>query len=289
MGWLREQYENDLKLRNFSPSTRRIYPMHVARFAAHFGRSPAELGEADVKEFLLHLIEVEMVSHATYRQCWAAIKFLFVVTLKRSWVVNRMPFPRRARTLPVVLSRDEVLRLLESVRSLKHRAILTVAYSAGLRITEACRLRVEDIDSKRMTIHVRNGKGDRARFTILSQRTLDCLREYWRFVRPREWLFPGQMPDGPLSATSVRSSLKEAALQLGILKVVTPHTLRHSFATHLLEAGTDLVVIQALLGHRSIRATSIYTHVSAAHIGKTRSPLDDPIPPAAPSTAPIAR
>jgi site-specific recombinase XerD len=264
----------DLKLKAYSPSTRKIYLLYARKFAAHYRRSPEELGEAEIREFLLYLMEVEQVSYETYRQILAALKFLYTVTLGRAWEVERIPFPKRRRRLPEVLSAEDVAALLGAIRSLRYRAMLMAVYGGGLRISEACRLRAEDIDSKRMVVRVRNGKGGKDRYTVLSQRLLEVLRVYWRAARPREWLFPGKTREGHICDSTVRAVFRQAREAAGIGAECTPHTLRHSFATHLLDAGTELVIIQALLGHRSIRTTSIYTHVSTRHIQKTQSPLD---------------
>jgi len=274
MGRLRDRMAEDLKLKAYSPSTRKIYLLYARKFAAHYRRSPEELSEAEIREFLLYLMEVEEVSYETYRQILAALKFLYTVTLGRAWEVERIPFPKRRRRLPVVLSAEDVAALLGAIRSLKYRAMLMALYGGGLRISEACRLQAEDIDSKRMVLRVRNGKGGKDRYTVLSQRLLEVLRVYWRAVRPRGWLFPGKTREGHISDSTVRAVFRQAREAAGIGAECTPHTLRHSFATHLLDAGTELVVIQALLGHSSIRTTSIYTHVSTRHIQNTQSPLD---------------
>lgn len=277
MGQLRDRMAEDLVLRRLSPSTSKTYLHYARRFAKHYGHNPAELGEEDIRAYLLHLIEVELVSHQAYRQSVAALKFLYTVTLGRPWDI-RVPFPKRERRLPVVLSAGEVSALLEAIRSLKYRALLTAAYGGGLRIGEACRLRVSDIDSKRQVIWVRGGKGGHDRFTLLPQTLLILLRQYWTVEKPRPWLFPGQSRARHINETSVRAVFKRAREDAGITTPCTPHTLRHSFATHLLDAGTDLRVIQALLGHRSIKTTTIYTHVSLSLIKHTQSPLDTRIP-----------
>ena len=209
----------------------------------------------------------------------AALRFLYTTTLRRPEEVVRIPWPKVPRTLPDILSRDEVLRLLDRVGNIKHRAVLSCAYGAGLRITEACSLTVKDLDSQRGLIHVRKGKRQLDRYVMLSERLLLLLREYWRQVRPEPpLLFPGEVSGQPISPRTVRESLKKAAVGLGIQKRVTPHSLRHAFATHLLEAGTDIRVIQALLGHGSIRSTQRYTAVSRRHVGRVKSPLDEVAP-----------
>lgn len=279
MGALRRRMEEDLKLKGFSPCTQKVYLLYCRKFAAHYGRSPEELGEEEIRKFLLHLIQIEQVSYATYRQILAALKFLYSVTLNREWEVGRIPYPKhRKRKLPGVLNNDQLLALLQALRSPKHRAILTSCYAAGLRIGEACQLHVDDLDSSRMVIRVRQGKGCKERYTLLSPRLLEMLRCYWRIYRPMDWLFPGLTEAGHISPGTVRQVFRKARDEAGIGRWCTPHSLRHAFATHLLDRGTDLVVIQALLGHTSIKTTSIYTHVTIEHIQKTGSPLDH-LPP----------
>lgn len=275
MGQLRDRMEQDLILKGFAPTTRRNYLLYCHKFAAHYHRSPAELGEAEIRAFLLHLIEVEQVSYPTYRQILAALKFLYRSTLGREWEVNRIPFPKhRQPALPRVLHHDQLLALFAALRRPKYRGLLMTCYAAGLRISEACRLRVEDIDSQRMVLRVSQGKGAKECYTILSPRLLIVLRLYWQLTRPREWLFPGQGPTGYVSPNSVREVFRRAREQAGLGPWCTPHVLRHSFATHLLEAGTDLMIIKALLGHNSIKTTCVYTHVSTQSIAKVTSPLE---------------
>jgi len=279
MGALRRRMEEDLKLKGFSPCTRKIYLLYCRKFAAHYRRSPEHLGEAEIRKFLLHLIQIEQVSYATYRQILAALKFLYTVTLNREWEVGRIPYPKHQKgKLPGVLNTDQLLALLQALRSPKHRAILTSCYAAGLRIGEACRLHVDDLDSSRMVIRVRQGKGCKERYTLLSRRLLEMLRCYWRIYRPTDWLFPGLTEAGHISPDTVRQVFRKARDEAGIGRWCTPHSLRHAFATHLLDSGTDLVVIQALLGHTSIKTTSVYTHVTIEHMQKTASPLDH-LPP----------
>ena len=238
-------------------------------------RSPEELSEAEVRHFLLHQIEVKHLSYAAYRQIYAALKFLYTVTLNRPWDVERIPFPKRQyRPLPVVLHPQELVALFQAVRRPKYRTLFITCYAAGLRIDEACHLRIVDIDSKQMLLHVRHAKGGQERVTLLSAKLLDVLRGYWRIEKPRHWLFPGSTPAEPLATASARSALRQAGLDAGLTKPCTPHTLRHCFATHLLDAGVDLVVLQALLGHHSIRTTSLYTHITIQRIHQVVSPLD---------------
>lgn len=276
MGQLRERMERDLILKRLSPATRTNYLLYSRKFAAHYQRSPEELGEAEIRDFLMHAIQIEQVSYGTYRQILAALKFLYTVTLGRPWDVERIPFPRREpRPFPEVLQKSQLLQLFTALRSPKYRALFMTCYSAGLRISEACALRVEDIDSHRMLIRVRYAKGSKQRYTILSRQLLQTLRAYWRVQRPPEWLFPGQGKTPHISTDSARQIFRAARERAGLGRWCTPHTLRHSFATHLLESGAELVVIQALLGHSNVRTTTTYTHVRTDHISKVISPLDN--------------
>ena len=275
MGQLRDRMEQDLILRRLRPATRRNYLFYCQQFAAFFRRSPEQLGEPEIRQFLLHHIEVRRASYDTYRQVRAALKFLYTMTLKRSWEVEQIPVPRRAwRKLPEVLTAQELAALFDALESPKYRAVLLTCYAAGLRIGEACRLRVGDIDSQRMVLRIRDGKGGQERLTLLSPRLLVLLRRYWLIAKPKEWLFPGQSAGRPIDPGSVRSVFRKARVRAGLKKRCTPHALRHSFATHLLDAGADLVLIQALLGHQSIHTTSRYTHVSTERLQKTPSPLE---------------
>lgn len=275
MGQLRDRMEQDLILRGLRPGTRRIYLLYCARFAAFFKRSPEQLGEREIRQFLLHHIQVLQRSHDSYRQVRAALKFLYTVTLKRPWEVEHIPVPKRPHPrLPQVLNAQELTALFDALQSPKYRAVLMTCYAAGLRISEACRLRVADIDSQRMVLRVRDGKGGKERLTVLSPRLLALLRRYWLIDKPPEWLFAGQDPAQPVTPDAVRTVFRLACRKAGLEKHCTPHSLRHSFATHLLDAGTDLVLIQALLGHESIQTTSRYTHVSTERLQQTASPLD---------------
>jgi integrase/recombinase XerD len=275
MGRIRDRMEADLELKGFARTTRKDYLLRARHFVAHFGRSPESLGEEDVRQFLLHLVNERGVRPTTHRMYVAALKFLFSVTLRRPEVVAALPWPKVPRTLPDILSSEEVQKLLDAVRSLKHRAILMTAYGAGLRISEACTLEVGDLDSARMFIHVREGKRGKDRYVMLSPKLLDTLRVYWRHARPRSrYLFPGGFPGAPISASAVQRVLKKAVAAAGLTKRATFHSLRHAFATHLLEAGTDIRTIQKLLGHSSIQTTARYTFVSEQQVARTRSPLD---------------
>ena len=275
MGELRDRMKADLRLRNLRPSTQESYLGCARKFAAYHMRSPAEMGEREVRDFLVHLRDEKHLHPSTIKGYVAALKFLYANTLQRPEVVRPWLQPRVPKKLPVVLSREEVEALLNGVESIKYRAVLMTTYGSGLRIGETCRLQVDDVDSGRMLLRIRDGKGGRDRYSMLSPRLLGVLRAYWKAERPAgSYLFPGQKADAPLSAESVRAVQRKVAKQCGIKKHATPHVLRHSFATHLLEAGTDIRTIQVLLGHRSIRTTQIYTHVSPEHVGRVKSPLD---------------
>jgi site-specific recombinase XerD len=267
--------EADLRLRNLRPATQRNYLRFAQNFAVYHRRSPAEMGWEQVRSFLLHLREDKGLSPSTQKVYVAALKFLYTVTLNRPEVVRPFFMPKIPQHVPEILSGKEVEALFRAVEDLKYRAVLMTTYGAGLRISEACGLRIQDIDSKRMLIRVHEGKGGRQRYTILGERLLTVLRTYYKHERPKgPYLFPGARKNTALSPDSVREVLRKAVKQAGLTKRVTPHILRHSFATHLLEAGTDIRVIQVLLGHRSIRTTSGYAQVSTRHIARTQSPLD---------------
>lgn len=275
MGKLRDQMLEDLQLRDYARKTCRAYVDCARAFVAYHRKPPAQMGELEIREFLMHLVETRKVSAAHRKMHVAAIKFLYQVTLRKPEVVAKIPWPKVPQGVPEILSGSEVSALLDAVDSLKHRAVIMTAYGAGLRISEVCNLQVEDIDSKRMTIRVRHGKGNQARYVLLPERVLLVLRRYWALERPKKpWLFAGAQTGCPLSPASVRYHLGAAAKKTGLTKRATPHILRHSFATHLLELGTDVRVIQVLLGHRSIRTTVRYTRVTNRILAKTTSPVD---------------
>lgn len=274
MGKLREQMKGELELKGLSPNTQEIYLRQVSQFSGHFGRSPRHLGEKDIKEYLLYLIREKKVSTSTVNLCYHALKFLYEKTLNRVWIMARVPRLKSIKQLPVVLDKEEVESLFSVTKNIKHRAILMLIYSSGLRLMEAARLKVTDIDSKRMLVRIKQGKGRKDRYTILSKTALKVLREYWSQYRPKEWLFEGRLPGRPLTGRSIQKVLIKAKKLAGIKKPATVHTLRHSFATHLLEAGTNLYHIQLLLGHRSLNTTTIYLHVSRKELVRIVSPLD---------------
>lgn len=271
---LRQRMTEDMGVRNLSPSTQYHYIRQVANFAKHFGKSPELLGPEEIRTYQVHLVQVKRASWAVLNQCVCALRFLYRTTLKKDWTIEHIPYARRAKKLPVVLSRSEVFQFLQAVTNIKYRAIFMIAYAAGLRISEVIHLRVSEIDSQRMVIRVNQGKGRKDRFVILSPRLLLILRAYYKVARPSEWLFPGRNSVRPLDASTIQQACKKARAASGLAKAVTVRTLRHSFATHLLDDGTDLRTIQLLLGHRSLETTQIYVHVSVKTVCATTSPLD---------------
>ena len=271
---LYEQMKVDLELKNLSPRTRICYLTWVKSFAHHFHRSPEEMGDQEIREYLHYLIQEKKASQSGVSQAYSALKFFYETTLKRDWNGYRIPRVRKGKKLPVVLSQQEIQAIFSATRNLKHRAVLMTIYSAGLRISEVVHLKVVDLDSQRMVIRVEQGKGQKDRYTLLAQRTLDVLRDYWKEYRPQGWLFPGKPITEPLSVSAVQRVFEKALLRAGIKKPASVHTLRHSFATHLLEAGTDLFHIQRLLGHTSLKTTAIYLHLSRKDLGGVTSPLD---------------
>jgi integrase/recombinase XerD len=271
---LRRRMIEDMTLRNLTPQTIQSYVQCVARFARYFNASPEHLGPEHVRTFLLHLVQERRVSFSHYKQTRSALRFVYRVTLGRGDVPESIPPAKQPRTLPVVLSPDEVARFFAAIRNVKHRAILMTAYAGGLRVSEVTQLRVADIDSSRMVIRVRQGKGRKDRYVMLSPRLLEILRAYWKAVRPPDVLFPGATIDRPITTASIRKVCQRARRAAGMGKQITTRTLRHSFATHLLENGTDLRTIQVLLGHRSFGTTARYVHVATASLASTRSPFD---------------
>jgi site-specific recombinase XerD len=263
----------DMTVRNLSPATQRSYINAVSKFSRFFGKSPDRLDLEDIHTFQVYLIAAGL-SWASLNQIVCALRFFYGITLGHNDVPERIPYAREPRKLPIVLSTDEVVQFLEAVPGLKARVALTCVYSAGLRVSEVCGLKVEDIDSSRMVIHVRHGKGGKARYVMLSLELLSILRSYWRLARPNTFLFPGRSPDTPVAPNVLNAACRSAVAATGFSKRVSTHTLRHSFATHLLENGTDIRIIQVLLGHSHLSTTAGYTQVSTRTICSTASPLD---------------
>lgn len=274
MGKFRDRMERDLEIRGYAPGTIHQYVCCMRQLVRYHRRPPDELTLEDIYDYQQHLTRDRKVAWSTFNGHVQAIRFFYRVTLPQAWDIKMVPYHKKARRLPHVLTVEEVHALFAATPNLKHRTILMTMYAAGLRVSEACNLQVEDIDSGRMVIRVRQGKGRRDRYVMLSARLLDALRAYWREMRPRRVLFPGKDPSIPISDRTVRSACQRAGQLAGIRKRVNPHTLRHTFASHLLQAGTDLRAIQMLLGHGSLQTTSIYTHVAGDYLQTTRSPLD---------------
>lgn len=267
------RFEADLKLRNYAARTVNHYVQALTRFARHFGQSPEELDAEHVRQYQLHLIE-RGVSWSTFNQAVCALRLFYKVTLNVDWDVTMIPFGKRPRKLPQVLSPDEVRRLLACVQPFKTRILLTTIYAQGLRNSEATHLKIGDIDSQRMMLRVEQGKGAKDRYVPLSTRLLLVLRDYYRRQRPTLWLFPGTEEDLPLSQRVIQRSCKEACRMAKLIKPATPHTLRHCYATHLLEAGADLLTIQRLLGHKHLSTTLRYLHLCPQRVQQTISPFD---------------
>ncbi len=271
---LRRRMIEDMTLRNFAPHTIQVYVERVATCARYYNVSPQDLGPEQIRAYLLYLVQERHASWSYFNQARCALQFLYRVTLGKDWVVEAVACPKQQKKLPIILSLDELVRFFRAVTNIKHRAILMTTYAAGLRLSEVRHLRVDDIDSQRMVIRIRQAKGHKDRYVMLSPRLLAILRQYWKAVRPRNYLFPGADPDRPINPRTVQEVCGAALRASGIKKKVSVHTLRHSFATHLLEAGTDLRTIQILLGHQNLGTTARYLHVSTAALKATHSPLD---------------
>ncbi len=264
----------DLQIRHYSPTTIRQYLHSVAEFARHFHKPPDQLGPEQIRRYQLFLIKEKEASQSTCVQLVCALRFLYTHTLHRKIQIERIPYPRRERKLPLILSREEVKALIEAARTLRHRALLATMYGGGLRVSEVTQLKVADIDAQRSALWVRQGKGRRDRQTLLSPKLLELLRAYWRVERPAEWLFPNATAGRPISPKAAYLACRCAAQAAGIAKPVHPHSLRHAFATHLLEAGTNLRTIQILLGHANLETTARYLQVADVAIRSTPSPLE---------------
>ena len=277
---LRQRFIDDLRLKNFSDGTIKVYVHAVEKFALFLGRSPDESTAEDVRAFMIHQLD-RGLSRSYCVILRNALRHLYQDTLGRTDELKSVPRPKRERRLPVVLSRQEVQRLFAVMENIKHRALFMVAYDAGLRLSEVLNLRIEDIDSGRMVIRICQGKGKKDRYGRLSKGLLKLLREYWRVCRPESFLFPGACLHKRYDVSTPGQILKKLCRKAGITKCVSMHTLRHSFATHLLEAGTNLRVIQQLLGHSNIQTTCLYTHISIEELREAPSPMDLPQDPEA--------
>ena len=287
---LRQRMLEDMAIRNLAENTQSSYIQQIVSYAKHFHRAPEDLGPEEIRAYQLHLTQTRMLSASSVSVATGALRFLYKVTLKRAWAIEEIPMPKRPFRLPVILSPEEVMHFLDSIDNLKHRAILMTAYAAGLRVSEATHLKATDIDSQRMMLRVDQGKGRKDRYVMLSPRLLEELRAYWKAVHPTPWLFPGDLPGQPITRGAVELACQKAHRASGISKPITPHALRHAFATHLLESGADVRTIQLLLGHRSLATTSRYLKVATSTVCATTSPFDllpqvapptpTPVPPA---------
>ncbi len=270
---LRQRFIDDMRLRNYALGTIEAYVAGVARFAKHFGRSPDRLGPEELRAYQLEMLR-QQFSWSTFNQTVSGLRLFYRITLGRPEQVPFIPYGKKPKTLPSVLSPEEVLQFLEAARPGRDRVLFQTAYACGLRLGELVNLKVSDIDSKRMLVMVRQGKGRKDRLTPLSQRLLDELRAYWRKRQPRPWLFPGASDGSPLCHGTVQRYCQEVVRRAGLTKPATMHTLRHSFATHMLEAGVDLLTLQAMMGHRSLQTTMGYLHLSSGRLRQTPSLLD---------------
>ena len=271
---LRQRMIDDMTVRNFAPNTQESYLHQVSLFARHFDRSPERLGPEEIRSYQIYLAKERKAAVGTRTVAVSALRFFYKVTLKRDWTFEMIPAPKSENRLPVILSPEEVLRLLQAAPSFPHHVIFSTMYGTGVRVSEAVHLRATDIDSQRMTIRIEQGKGRKDRYVQLSPKLLELLRSYWRKVRPGEWLFPGQVPTQPLGREAVADAVAHARERAGLKKRTSPHSLRHAYAVHLLEAGTDLRKIQLLLGHRSLSTTARYLRLATTSVCATTSPLD---------------
>jgi site-specific recombinase XerD len=285
MSILRQKLIDDLEVRNYSRRTVDTYVRAVARFAQHFGQSPDLLGPDEIRRYLVFLVQSKRVSWSVFNQAVCALRFFYQNTLEQTWMVEHIPYPKREKKLPIIWSPQELTRFFAAVANLKHRTLFMTLYATGLRVTEAVHLLVNDIDSERMLVRVEQGKGRRDRYVPLPATLLECLRTYWRQYQPSMWLFPGTDPERPLSAPVIQQVCVQIRKKVPFRKPISCHTLRHCFATHLLEAGMDLKTIQMYLGHRSLNTTSLYLHV-ATHSDGLRRNVRDLLQSTLPSTHP---
>jgi len=274
MTTLRQRMLEDLRIRNYAPSTVECYTRSVAEFARHFDKPPDKLGPKEIRKWQLYLLNEKQVKLSTYIQAICGLRFFYRNSLHRKFDIDRIPLPRYETRLPVILSKEEVKALLEAPKSLGERAILATLYGAGLRVSEVVNLKVSDLDRERKVIHVRGGKGHKDRQVMFPDSLREVLAAWWKWRQPKDWLFPGEKPGKPFSRETVHRMCKTAARLAGIKKNVHPHSLRHAFATHLLDDGASLPVIQALLGHLNLKTTARYLHVSDAAVRSAKSPLE---------------
>lgn len=274
MSELREKMKMDMELRGYSPKTIKNYINHVSSFAKFYNKSPDLLEENEIRDYLHYCIMEKKLSEGTVNYINASLKFFYTKTLNRYWNMDKIARVKEPRKLPAVLSPEEVKSIFDVTENLKHKAILMTVYSAGLRVSEVCNLKITDIDSKNMQILIRQGKGKKDRYSLLSKANLEILREYWKRYQPKEYLFSGRYRTDAITPRSVQKMLEQSLEKTKITKNVTVHTLRHSFATHLLDAGTDICYIQRLLGHTRITTTTIYLHLRRIDLLNIKSPLD---------------
>ena len=290
MTQLRKRMVEDMQVRNFSVNTQKSYTYQIAQYARYFAKSPEELSPEDIRTYQVYLTNEKKLRPQSVCIAVSALRFLYITTLRRDWNIEEIiPAPKCPQTLPVVLSPEEVLTFFGHIGNLKHKTVLMTCYAAGLRISEAVSLKPKHIDSQRMVIRVEQGKNQKDRYVMLSERLLEILRHWWRVAKPKQWLFPGKIPGQHITRFAVGESCREAQQRSGLSKPVTPHLLRHGFAVHLLESGTDLRTIQLLMGHRSLSTTARYLRIATSKVCATKSPLDllpRPLPPTEPPPAP---
>ena len=284
---IRQRMTEDMQVRNLSPHTQASYVQQVSLFARYFSKSPELLGPEEIRAYQVYLTNERKLATSSILIAISALRFLYKITLHKDWTFDDIiPAPKKPQKLPVVLSPEEVLRFLDCVAGLKHRTILTTCYAAGLRISEVIRLKAPDIDSQRMVIRVEQGKGQKDRYVMLSPKLLQSLRNWWRVAKPKLWLFPGDIAGMHISKDAVEQACQKAQRRCCIPKPITPHSLRHAFAVHLLESGTDVRTIQLLLGHRSLATTARYLRIATSKVCSTTSPLDLLPRPVAPEAKP---
>jgi integrase/recombinase XerD len=284
---LRQRMVEDMQVRNLSPLTQKCYVQQVSLFARHFSKSPEVLGPEHIRAYQVYMTNEKRLAPGSILVAVGALRFLYKVTLHRDWTLEDViPTPKKPQKLPIVLSPEEVRHFLSCVASPKHRTILTTCYAARLRISEAVRLRPTEIDSQRMVIRVEQGKGQKDRYVMLSPKLLEILRNWWRLEKPKPWLFPSSFPGRPITRFAVEDACQEARRASGISKPISPHSMRHAFAVHLLEHGVDVRRIQLLLGHRSLATTAKYLKIATSQVCSTTSPFDLLPQPVAAETEP---
>jgi integrase/recombinase XerD len=275
MSKLREQMKRDLDLRGFAELTKKSYLAHIERYAKYFNESPEKLDDEHIKRYLHFLEKEKGLSRAYNAQAYSALKFLYETTMKKDWSNYRIPRSKKVRKLPIVLTKTEIRKIFREVKNLKQKAMLMTIYSAGLRVSECEKLKVSDIESENRRIKIRDAKGNKERYTLLGETNYEILKDYWKIHRPQEYLFPGQNNGTHITSRSIQKAFERAKKKAGIKKKATVHSLRHSFASHLLEDGVDVFHIQKLLGHANVKTTAIYIHVSQSKTLSIKSPLEE--------------